>query len=220
MNIFEAFRGGESRYAFLQIMNVYKQHFKINKFTVDPYQFGRDNPEAIESGAFWFYHRLGFRPVEKKLQDLAIKEIDKMSTNPKHRSTHGVLKKLADGQIELVLNSKSLPLQFDVSDLAIIVTKWMGKEHDGNHEKAWTYLRKKFSKMFNLKDFDDWPRNEKKSFKFLAPLIFQIKGLNSWSAKEKSDLFEIMKAKGGQFEKKFVYRCQKHHKLKEALNKL
>jgi hypothetical protein len=42
--------------------------------SVYPYQLGHDNEEAIESGAFWFYRKLGFRPGRADLERLAERE--------------------------------------------------------------------------------------------------------------------------------------------------
>jgi hypothetical protein len=54
INIFEAFRGGESAIVFVQLLRCYKMAFGANYFEVEPYQFGKNNPEGIQSGAFWF----------------------------------------------------------------------------------------------------------------------------------------------------------------------
>ena len=35
--------------------------FGCTSFSIEPYQLGRDNDEGIESGAWWFYRKLGFR---------------------------------------------------------------------------------------------------------------------------------------------------------------
>nr|MBK9652085.1 hypothetical protein [Bacteroidota bacterium] len=41
VNIFPAYRGGESSLIFMQIISVYKNIFAVNRFTVDPYQIGK-----------------------------------------------------------------------------------------------------------------------------------------------------------------------------------
>ena len=51
------------------------------KFVVKPYQFGKGNPEGLKSGAFWFYYRLGFRPVRDDIREqaAAVEEITNRS---------------------------------------------------------------------------------------------------------------------------------------------
>ena len=63
INVFPAFRGGESSWLFAQVLRVYRHHFGVSRFVVEPYQFGAGNREGLRSGAFWLYYRLGFRPV-------------------------------------------------------------------------------------------------------------------------------------------------------------
>ena len=46
-----------------------------------PYQLGHGNEEAIESGAFWFYRKLGFRPGRADLQKLAEREEQKIAAD-------------------------------------------------------------------------------------------------------------------------------------------
>ena len=62
VNVFESFRRGESAFIVSQVFRAYHQAFGMRTVLVDPYQIGHDNPEALRSGAFYFYHHLGFRP--------------------------------------------------------------------------------------------------------------------------------------------------------------
>lgn len=91
INIFEAYRGGESGYILCQLLRVYKQVFGIDYFEIEPYQYGEDNPEGITSGAFWFYYKYGFRPVEKRLLDLAKLELKKRKRTKNYRTTRKTL---------------------------------------------------------------------------------------------------------------------------------
>jgi hypothetical protein len=70
-NIFPAFRKGESTYCFARLLKLYHQRFGSTVFSIDRYQIGLGNEEAIESGAFWFYRKLGFRSTDPKIERLA-----------------------------------------------------------------------------------------------------------------------------------------------------
>ncbi len=61
-NTFYTFRDGESAWNYAQALRVLHQVLGMTCVSVYPYQIGQDNEEAIESGAFWFYRKLGFRP--------------------------------------------------------------------------------------------------------------------------------------------------------------
>jgi hypothetical protein len=99
INIFEPFRGGESTLTILQLLRVYHQHYGVIAFSVEPYQFGKDNPEGIESGAYWFYYKLGFRSDDKKLALLAEKEFAKMKANRSYRTSHATLRRFTASRI-------------------------------------------------------------------------------------------------------------------------
>jgi len=64
--------------------------FRNPIFTIDPYQLGLGNDEAIESGAFWFYRKLGFRPM-----DPAIERLARAEEKRGRRSSAATLRKLA-----------------------------------------------------------------------------------------------------------------------------
>ena len=49
INILAPFRGGESAYLFSQLLRVYYQHFEVKRFVVKPYQFGKNNNEALQN---------------------------------------------------------------------------------------------------------------------------------------------------------------------------
>ena len=103
INIFEAFRGGESGFIMCQLLRLYRQVFKINYFEVEPYQFGLDNPEGLHSGAFWFYHRYGFRPLKKQLQLIAKKEHKQITSIKGYRTSIKTLKKFTESNVVLKL---------------------------------------------------------------------------------------------------------------------
>ena len=95
-NIFPAFREGESAWIFARMLKLHRQLFGSTVFTIDPYQLGLGNDEAIRSGAFWFYRKLGFRPTEPKIERLARAE-----ERRKRRSSAATLRKLARSPVVL-----------------------------------------------------------------------------------------------------------------------
>ena len=136
LNIFECFRGGESGYIMCQLLRVYKQVFKIEYFEVEPYQYGLDNPDGIKSGAFWFYHRYGFRPVNLKLNILANREKAKIKANPQYRSSSITLLRFTESNIALHLDGP-IPLKYLVVTKKI--TEMIASEFYGNRSKAIEY---------------------------------------------------------------------------------
>lgn len=101
LNVFEAFRGGESGYILCQLLRVYKQTFGLNYIEIDAYQFGKDNMDGIRSGAYWFYYRYGFRSLDKKLDKIASKEYSLIKSKPGYRTNEKTLIALAESNIAL-----------------------------------------------------------------------------------------------------------------------
>ncbi|HEY6147898.1 MAG TPA: hypothetical protein VIZ69_09375, partial [Thermoanaerobaculia bacterium] len=67
-NVFYTFREGESAWIYAHVMKLFRDALGTTSFSVDPYQIGHENEEAIESGAFWFYRKLGFRSTDPDLR--------------------------------------------------------------------------------------------------------------------------------------------------------
>ena len=94
-NIFYAFRDAEAAFVFARMLRLYRQMFGTNSFSVDPYQIGLGNYEAIDAGAFWFYRKLGFRSTEPAVERLAQREEARVAEDPGYRSSRATLLRLA-----------------------------------------------------------------------------------------------------------------------------
>ena len=98
-NTFYAFREGETAWIYSKVLHLLNELAGVTCFSVYPYQIGHDNEEAIKSGAFWFYRKLGFRPSRPDLLHLTLKEERRMARDPNHRTSPKTLRKLAAGHI-------------------------------------------------------------------------------------------------------------------------
>ncbi len=96
-NLYYTFREGETAWVYARLLHLFRQLLAVSCFAVDPYQLGAHNEEAIESGAFWFYRKLGFRPAGTQVARLLQREEAKMRASPAHRTPAGALRRLAAG---------------------------------------------------------------------------------------------------------------------------
>lgn len=96
-NLYYSFREGETAWLYARVLNVMHHFTGATAFSLDPYQIGHENEEGIESGAFWFYRKLGFRPTRPELLRLAEKEEQKIATRQHYRTSAKTLKELAKG---------------------------------------------------------------------------------------------------------------------------
>ena len=95
-NLYYTFRQGETAWLYARTLKLFGEVLGIERFTIDPYQLGHENGEAIESGAFWFYRKLGFRPESKGIERLAVREERKIAHNPAYRTPPATLRRLAE----------------------------------------------------------------------------------------------------------------------------
>ena len=152
INIFEAFRGGESGYMMIQLLRLYRQLFGVDYFEVEPYQYGKDNPEGIESGAFWFYYRYGFRPTDRILRNLAAAEMQKISSRKDYRSSRKTLERFTGSNIALNLG-KTVPLI--PSAWTHKITRMISRHYSSNREKAVSDYIRQFSAKIRLEQLPD-----------------------------------------------------------------
>jgi hypothetical protein len=124
-NLYYTFREGESAWLYARLLRLFRQVLGVNVFSVDPYQIGLENAEAIDSGAFWFYRKLGFRPVEPEVMALVEREEQRMRRTPGYRSSRRTLEKLAQGYL-LYEGPGAAPGVWDnfrIRDVALAMTR-------------------------------------------------------------------------------------------------
>jgi hypothetical protein len=129
MNIFEPYRGGESGYMMAQVLRTYRQTYRVDYFEVDAHQFGLDNPDGIDSGAYWFYHRHGFRSIDAMLDALAAEEKAKIDRRPGYRSSEKTLLKLTGSNVAMNF-ARRVPMHH--FDITTEVTKMAARRFGSN----------------------------------------------------------------------------------------
>lgn len=146
LNILEAFRGGESGYIMCQLIRTYLQRFKLNYIEVENYQFGKDNPDGIKSGAFWFYYRYGFKPIDKKLAKLAEVEYAKIIENKNYRTPEKTLISLCESNIAISF-SHQIPIKKE--EVFTKIFNMIVKVYDGDNIAATAKALKEFDRKTN-----------------------------------------------------------------------
>jgi len=105
-NLYYTFRDGETAWLYAWTLNVMRHFAGVTTFAIDPYQIGHENEEGIASGAFWFYRKLGFRPVRRDVLELVEKEEQKIATRSGYRTAARTLKRLAESPMIFELNKE------------------------------------------------------------------------------------------------------------------
>ena len=154
-NLYYTFREGESAWIYARLLRLFRQVLGVNTFSVDPYQIGLENPEAIDSGAFWFYRKLGFRPVDPQIAKLVEREERRMRQTPGYRSSRTTLEKLAAGYILFEGPSAEAGAwdRFRIRNLALAATRAPGVESSGGLALA----------LGLIPDLEHWTAKEKRA---------------------------------------------------------
>lgn len=144
INIFEACRGGGSGFILCQLLRLYRQVFGIRFFEIEPYQFGLDNPDGIKTGAFWFYYKYGFRPLDKKLLKLSFNEKEKLKKNRQYRTPEKTLVRFTGSNMALQLG-KHIPVR--VADITNRIITLISKTYKSNRIAAEEACAKRFTAL-------------------------------------------------------------------------
>lgn len=195
VNIFEPFRGGESALVFCNILRVYRQRFGISYFEVEPYQFGKGNPEGIRSGAFWFYYRFGFRPLRTDLAALAEQEQAKIAADKTYRSSYTTLKQLTGSNIGWHIDAGVNTI--NPSEISKTITAYIHREHLGNRAAAEKHAHRFVSRQLGVGSQKSWSEAEKQSYHNLCLwVVVSFPDLARWSTGRKQNLLKLMRLKG------------------------
>ncbi|MEE9553132.1 MAG: hypothetical protein V3W18_02450 [candidate division Zixibacteria bacterium] len=222
INVFDTFRSGEASVIFDHFFRVFYHNFGARAFIMRKWQVGHENEEGLQSGSFWFYHKLGFRPIEQETARLAESEHKKIQRKKAYRTDLKTLKKLAlsDMVIDLRPGPRNPFEELRVSDIGMAVTKTVAEDFDGDGKRAEKSLALKARKNLGNPDIGGWNYNEKSQFRRWSPLIGIIPDLADWKRSEKSALLALIRSKGTLQEGKFVKLLQAHNHLKVAIKKI
>jgi hypothetical protein len=210
-NLYYTFREGESAWLYARLLRLFHQVLGINYFSVDPYQIGDDNPEAIDSGAFWFYRKLGFRPVDPRLAALTRREEERIARTPGYRSSHRTLRRLAKGRVLFEGPGAEAGQwdRFSIRNVGIETTRALTARFGSDTERMRNAASRFAARHFGVE-----------STCGLALALSAIPGVASWSPAEKKAVAAILQAKERGSETRYLHLMQRHPTLRAALLKL
>ncbi|MBP6334248.1 MAG: hypothetical protein KA444_02160 [Bacteroidia bacterium] len=203
LNIFSSFRGGESAYIFSQIIRTYKKRFQLRYFEAEPYQIGKDNPEGILSGAFWFYYKLGFRPHQVELRSLADNEFTIISSDKKYKTPASTLKKLANSMMFLDTKNPGSQMKEDLPDSLRIsgqISQFIAEKFQGDRTSAMEYFTREVKKKSGISKVFFKTHYERVMFETLLPLLYFLCVKKSINKKETKQLISLVRAKASSTE--------------------
>ncbi|MDH3305035.1 MAG: hypothetical protein OEM50_00980 [Gammaproteobacteria bacterium] len=206
INIFDEYRGSEAAYLWVQVMRFYHHLVGCTRFILNPFQFGAENDEALKSGAFWFYHRLGFRSVSAAVRRLAAAEYRKMRRTRNYRCSIATLRRLASCDMHLTLPAARAREYFDEEGFetaSMLATRELGAAPGATRAEAESNVVKHVAEALGIRSLKAWSRSEQYAFRQMAPILAAT-DLSSWPAEEKRLARQLLRAKGGQLETRYA----------------
>jgi len=220
-NTFYTFRGGEVAWIFAQALRCLCSLMGTTCISMYPYQLGHNNEEAIESGAFWFYRKMGFRPGRADLVRLVEREETRIARDPNYRTSAKTLRRLAEGHVFYELRGSEVGAwdRFSTRNIGLQVSRRMGKEFGGDISQFQKVSAACLARILRIPT----PPEDQLSrvvFETFAPTLSLIPELQSWSVREKQSLLEVIRARSGRDEMRYLHLTQGHDKLRAAFLKM
>ena len=215
-NTFDSFRGGEAAWTFARLLSAIRLAFGCTSFTLEPYQLGRDNDEGIDSGAWWFYRKLGFAPRDAGTRALERQERARLARRPSHRSSAGVLRRLAEHHLFFDLDPRRPHPLPPLAALGLQAGAALATRAGGDRERAVAEASAELMRCCGLASLAGFSRDERRAWQQLAPLVVRF-DLDRWREDERRALVDLIRAKGATGERDFVARHRAHGRFDAAL---
>jgi hypothetical protein len=201
-NTFATFRGGEAGFVFCRLLAACRHVFGVSSFSIEPYQLGRGNDEGIDSGAWWFYARFGFRPRDPGVARLAGVELTKRAKRPAYRSSRATLLRLAQAHLFWPAADGRGGTLAPTAAVGLALARRFAA---------------RVAKRLGVGSLRRFPPGERLWFRRLAPLVDALDGLEHWPAGERRALVSVLRAKGGRRESDFARLFDRHPRLAPAI---
>jgi len=217
-NTFPAYRDGETAWIYAQHLRLLRQLHGTNAISVYPYQIGDGNEEAIASGAFWFYRKMGFRSMSTELEKLAIAEEKKVQANPRYRTPARTLRRLSKAHVvyELPEADRGAWDHFAMRNVGFAVQRRMARDFDGDAEAMRKAAVARLARILNANP-NKLKAQEQAAFGGFATVLSLVPDLARWTSEEKAALRAIIAAKAGRSEQPYMRLLEKHARLRVAI---
>jgi hypothetical protein len=222
LNLYYTFRDGESAWIYARLLCLFRQYLGVTVFSIDPYQIGFHNEEGIESGSFWFYRKLGFRPIQPRLASLVLNEERKIASRPGYRTPASILRQLATGHLLYETPATKHSGEWDnfhIRNLGLAVQRRMAEHFDGDEQQIRRASTAAVARALGIKT-TALNETERRLFSDQALVLALIPDLSRWSKDEKEAAAIIVQAKAGAEESRYVRLLQRHPRLRAQIIKL
>jgi hypothetical protein len=225
-NTFYTYRQGETAWIYAQALRCLRALTGARCISIYPYQIGQENDEAIDSGAFWFYRKLGFRSGRRDLQALCEVEERKIAANSKYRTPARTLKRLAEAHVFYEVTPENTPHKiqgawdtFSVRNIGLQINRRMARDFRGDSSRLRQASTAAVIRDLKI-DPSNWTPGQKQALENWSLVLVLIPDLAGWTSDEKRRIAEIIRAKAARNEMRYLRLAQRHSRLREGLLRL
>ncbi|MGA7401171.1 MAG: hypothetical protein WCC99_12540 [Candidatus Sulfotelmatobacter sp.] len=224
-NTFYTYRQGETAWIYAQALRCLRALMAAKCISIYPYQIGQNNDEAIDSGAFWFYRKLGFRPGRTDLQKLCEKEEEKIAARREYKTPARILKRLAEAHMFYELQPSATKKQpgvwdtFSTRNLALHANRRMARDFEGNSQEIRQASTAAVARALNINPYR-WTLAQQQVLDDWSLLLALVPDLTRWTADEKNQIVKIIRAKSAPNEMFYLRQTQHHPRLRRELLRL
>ena len=217
-NLYYTFREGETAWLYAKTLSIFRHLLGVTSFAIDPYQIGYENEEGIESGAFWFYRKLGFRPTSPDITKLMAREEAKLASRRGYRTSPATLRKLAAGSMifELEKSTAGDWDNFQLRNIGLAAQRRTAEKFGGDPVRMRAEAVARVSRVLGKRatSFTDTALTD------FAVTLSLLGDLNKWTTSERQLLNEIIEAKAGPAESRYLKLMQRHKRLRLGMIRL
>jgi hypothetical protein len=221
-NVFPTWRGGDAARVYGQVITMAAQLFGADSFAIDPYQLGHENREGLDSGAWWFYQKLGFRAKDPEVLALMERELAVMRRDPSHRSPPAILRQLVRAPVFFHAGRERPDVMghMGIADVGAKVMRAIGRRFGAEREDARRTCLREARQALGLTSLAGWSPAERLWLERWAPLVLDLPGLSTWKPTERRALVQVIRAKASRREADYVRRFDAHRPLRTAIRAL
>ncbi len=221
-NVFDTYRGAEAGFVFGRLLATVRSLFGADAISIDPYQLGHGNPEGLQSGAWWFYYKLGFRPHDPEVKKLVRRELARMKKDPGHRSSIATLEQLSAEYLFWYRGRERADVlgRLDLPFAGLAVSRHLAERFGADRERGIETCAKEAARLLGVRSLARLSPGERLAWERWGPVVTAMPGVPRWSPVDRRALAGVIRAKGGPRESEFVARFDAHSKLRRAILRL
>ena len=175
----------------------------------------------MQSGAWWFYYKLGFRPRARACAAIVAGEVARLARDRvvpdagRDAGAPGAVSGLPVAPQDRPPGQAIEALRLDRIGLA--VTRHVAGRFGADRERAAHVCADEAGTLLGVGDWRRLPKGERAAWMRWGPLVAVLPGIGDWGDEQREALAAVIRAKGGRRETDFVRLFDAHPRLRAAV---